>query len=156
MMEQPPPPPPELAGGVGSGFAEPVIVATAAVPPPDRLSEAVPLYAPAAAGETVTVTAHEAPDAIVALLHASADAVMMAGLENMIAPAFIAKAFGLLKLRFTVVDCPTVTVVAVLLGVEVANPVVPAEPVKLTSVEVAAPLTGTVNVATCAPVAVGV
>ena len=52
----------------------------------------------------VTLTEHDAPAAKVTLLHPSADATMIAGCDNVIAPVFMADAFGLLKMTLAVVD----------------------------------------------------
>ena len=83
---------------------------------------------------------------------------MIAGCDSDIAPAFQLVTFGLVKLISTVVDCPTLTVAAVTVGVVVVN-CAPLVPVRLTiagdAVKPTAPLIGTVNVAVCAAAAVG-
>ncbi len=93
ITEHPPPPPP--AGGGGAGLAVPEMVATAGVPPPDRPSEAVPLYAPAVLGDTVTVVVQLAPAATVVLLQLSTEEAMIAGWDMITAPTLTATAFGL-------------------------------------------------------------
>lgn len=154
MTEQPPPPPPLLAGA-GAAFAEPEMLATAGAPPMDRPSDAVPLYAPVVAGVTVTVTVQFAPAASVVLLQLSTEAAMIAGCDSDSAPTLQEVGFGLVKLRLTVVDCPTLTVAAVAVGVVVVKDD-PVTPVRLTKVGDAAPTSGSSKVAVCAAAAEGV
>ena len=70
------------------------MVATAGVPPTDRVRDAVPLYAPAAAGVMVTVAVQLAPAASVLLLQLSTEVAMIAD-DRLIAPTFTAVTLGL-------------------------------------------------------------
>lgn len=73
----------------------PEIVATAGVPPTDRVRDAVPLYAPTAAGVMVTVAVQLAPAASVLLLQLSTEVAMIEGCDRLIAPTFTAVTLGL-------------------------------------------------------------
>jgi hypothetical protein len=63
ITEHPPPPPP-----AAGALALPEMVAWVGVPPPDKLTEAVPEYVPTVTGEMVTVTLQVALAVSVTLL----------------------------------------------------------------------------------------
>lgn len=92
------------------------MVAWVGVPPTARLTVAVPEYVPIAAGVTVTVTPHVAPEASVALLQLSTEVAMIAGVDSDTTPTSTDVAFGLPNVKLIVVDWPTATVAAVTVG----------------------------------------
>lgn len=149
ITEHPPPP-----DGGGEASAVPEMTACVGVPPPDRLTVAVPEYAPTATGVMVTVTPHVAPAASMALLQLSTEVAMIAGVDSDTTPTRTAVAFGLPKVRSTAVDPPTYTVVAVTVGAEIVSgdPPMPLSP---TAVFTPGALVGTDNVAEWLPDAVG-
>ena len=82
------------------------------------------------------------------------EVAMIEGWDKVNTPNISAVAFGLVNVRSTVVDWPTLTVVAVTVGVAVVNGD-PAIPVSPTVVVTPAALVGTNNVAEWLPAAVG-
>lgn len=150
ITEHPPPPPPE-----GTGLAVPEMVAWVDEPPA-KLAVTVPEYTPTALGVMVTVTLHVAPAASMALLQVSRDSAMIAGWDSTTVPNATCIALGLVNDRLTVVEWPTVTVVAVTVGVAVVNGAGPRIPVSPMPMAPAGAVVGTDNVAEWLPAEVGV